>query len=92
MKRKLNRLKELFLNELIDLDEYKRTHEELTTAIAEAETPKTQASAQFNYYLPDGIRPYYEKMTREQRRQFWHQTVDRIDIDEDDMPRITFIS
>lgn len=92
MKRKLNRLKELFLNELIDLDEYKKIREELTTAIAEAEKPKIQASAQFNYYLPDGIRPYYEKMTREQRRQFWHQTVDRIDIDEDDMPRITFIS
>ena len=92
MKRKLNRLKELFLNELIDLNEYKKTREELTTAITEAEKPKTQASAQFNYYLPDGIRPYYEKMTREQRRQFWQQTTDRIDLDGDDTPRITFIS
>ena len=92
LKRKLERLKELFLNELIDLDEYKKTHAELTAAIAEVETPKIQPSTPLNYYLPGGIRPYYEKMTREQRRQFWQQTVDKIDLDEDDTPRITFLS
>lgn len=92
LKRKLERLKELFLNELIDLDEYRKTHTELTVAIAEVETPKIQPSTPLNYYLPGGIRPYYEKMTREQRRQFWQQTVDRIDLDEDDTPRITFLS
>lgn len=92
LKRKLERLKELFLNELIDLDEYKKTHAELTAAIAEVEAPKILTSTPLNYYLPGGIRPYYEKMTREQRRQFWQQTIDRIDLDEDDKPRITFIS
>lgn len=89
VKRKLEKLKELFLNDLITLDEYKRDYDTLKKQLPEQIVhPETKTA--YAEDLRAGIRPLYIKLGRKQRRQFWHQVLDRIDLDADNNPTLIF--
>lgn len=83
IKKKLSRLKELYVNELIDIDTYKHDYESLNQQLiprmpkpAKKVTPLLQSISQ------KGSVSIYEKLNRSSKRDFWHQLLDHIDFND----------
>ena len=87
IKRKLDRLKDLFLDELISLDEYKTERAQLEAQIV----PKEETDYSDTIALFQGdFRAVYANLTREERKRFWQATINTIELDADNNPRILF--
>ena len=88
IKRKLDKLKELFLNDLISIEQYKADRAELEAQIVEETAPPdfSALEAQFS----KDFRTAYNTFSREQRQQFWRGVIDHIDLDADNEPLIIF--
>ena len=80
IKKKLDRLKELYLNELIDLDEYKKDRfalEQELVSIPE-DSDKSSDLADFRKMLSNGFTAAYASMTNEEKRVFWRAILKEI--------------
>ena len=78
LRRKMDKLKTLYLNDLIELDEYKREYASLKKALeAVAEKPETNLDA-----LRNGLAEY-DTYSREEKKEFWTRFIRRIDADDD---------
>ena len=86
VRRKLSRLKELYLNEVIDLEEYKRDYEALSAQLEErpalppAPRPNFEAVEAF---LAQDFRQIYDTLDREEKRTLWRSIIKEIRIDND---------
>lgn len=85
IQRKLNKLKELFMNDLIELDEYKKDYDTLTeelknlnTKVIELKAPNFEA---LDKLLDSNFRDIYDELTREQKRTLWRSIIKEIVID-----------
>ena len=92
--RKLNRLKDLYMNDLIDLAQYKADYERYNAQLAEAD-----AAALNVPQLPDfqalkekvmGIETFYQDLGVKERQAFWLGLIREIRIDMDDTLHIFF--
>ena len=78
IRKKMSKLKTLYLNDLIELDEYKREYASLKKALeAVKEKPKTNLDA-----LRNGLAEY-DTYSREEKKEFWTRFIRRIDADDD---------
>lgn len=80
--RRLSRLKELYLNELITLDEYKRDKEELTGILdrLRAEAP---AESVLQGFKGINVIDLYKSFTPQEKRRFWRSVIDTVWFGED---------
>ena len=78
--KKLERLKELYINDLISLDEYKRDAEELRVKLSESRVEVTQPRL---IQLPEGFDELYETMTISEKRRLWQAVIEKIVIHPD---------
>jgi DNA invertase Pin-like site-specific DNA recombinase len=93
LKRKLTKLKELYVNELIDIDEYKKDYEIYTAALRQLPEPATEAPPDFEAVerlLQSDFKNIYESLTREEKRTLWRSVISEIRIDSEN--NITGIS
>lgn len=86
LKRKLTKLKELYVNELIDIDDYKKDYEIYTAALNQIpdttqETPPDFAAVE--KLLQKDFRKIYDTLTREEKRTLWRSVIKEIRIDND---------
>ena len=94
LKRKLSKLKELYVNELINLEEYKKDYEIYTTALeklpdAAQETPPDFTT--LKSILSADFKSIYNTLTREEKRTLWRSVIEEIRIDNDgNITGITF--
>lgn len=88
IKRKIEKLKELFLNDLISIEQYKADRAELESQIVEETAPKDFTELQSRFSRD--FRSVYNTFSREQRQMFWRGTVDTIELDADNTPLIIF--
>lgn len=79
VKHQLQRLKELFINDLITLEEYKKDAEQYNKLLSIR--PITMYTV-YDKKLEDGIRPLYDTLSEKQRQGFWRQIIDYIVVDE----------
>ena len=85
IKKKLNKLKELYINEMIDMDEYKKDYDDLTkqladmTAEIEEEEEPIDVEA-IKILLSKSTEEIYQTLTAEDRRKFWRSFIDHIDV------------
>ena len=81
-KARLSRLKDLYLNELISLEEYKKDHAEICAAIAAMEekqnAKKTPKLDKVEKILSGDWRSIYAELSREEKREFWRVIVKEI--------------
>lgn len=94
LERKIQRLKELYINELITIDEYKADKKAFEDQIAELES-STQPSepvdtSHLAALLETDFAGAYHGMTEEQRRYFWRAILARITLDGKKTVRIYF--
>lgn len=80
IQRKLDRLKDLYVDDLITKDQYKADYEKLTAQLIEPPQPKYEAVQQL---IGDEFREDYNTFTREEKKAFWRMVLDRIEIDKD---------
>ena len=86
IKRKLSKLKELYLNDLISLEEYKRDHEKYNNLLNATDEPKKKTNENLSDYL-DFIHGkdwvvMYNSFSNEDKRIFWRGFIDRILVDD----------
>lgn len=88
IRRKIEKLKTLFLEDLISLEQYKADRAELEAQIVEkVEAPDLSV---FQEQFAGDFRSVYNTLTRRQRYAFWHNAIDRITLDADNNPHIIF--
>ena len=84
LKRKLSKLKELYVNELIDIEEYKKDYEIYTAALGQLPDPAQEAPPDFaavRKYLTADFKAIYETLTREEKRTLWRSAIEEIKVD-----------
>lgn len=84
IERKIDRLKELYINDLISIDEYKKDKETLTQELARltaAEAPRTKDTAYIDKLLHSDIESLYWAFTAQEKRYFWRSLIRQISID-----------
>ncbi len=86
LKRKLSRLKELYVNELIDIEEYKRDFQIYSSALQNLPDADTEQPPDFSAVeslLQDNFKNIYRTLTREEKRTLWRSVIKEILIDND---------
>lgn len=95
LKRKLSKLKELYVNELIDIEEYKKDYEIYTAALHQIPEPVTESLPDFEAVeklLKSDFRNIYDTLTREEKRTLWRSVISGIRIDsENNITGISFV-
>ncbi len=84
LKRKLTKLKELYVNELIDIEEYKKDYVIYTTALRQLSESAAEAPPDFEAVeklLQSDFKNIYESLTREEKRTLWRSVISEIRID-----------
>lgn len=86
LKSKLSKLKELYVNDLIDLEEYKKDYEIYSTALANIKEPEAEKKVDLSYiesFIGSEFEESYKKMDREDKRAIWRTLLREIRVDND---------
>lgn len=86
LEKKRQRLAELYEDDMIDAEEYKKRRDEIRKALSDLRPPE----AVRRIALPDGWKATYLSLTKENRRLFWRRTVKEILIYRDHEVKIIF--
>lgn len=88
--RKLERLKDLYVNDMIDMETYRADYEKYSAQLAqERETPPPDFSAIKDKFNAEFVKAY-QTWDRSQRRDFWRGVISAIYLDAENTPRIKF--
>lgn len=87
LKRKLTKLKELYVDDLIDIEEYKRDYQTYTAALSKLNTPVVDEEhldlSGVRQIISKSFREIYDSLTREEKRTLWKSVIKEIRIDND---------
>ena len=86
LKRKLTKLKELYVNDLIDIEDYKKDYQIYVSALNQIPEPAQEAPPDFaavRRLLDNSFRTIYDTLTREEKRTLWRSVIKEIRIDND---------
>ena len=93
IKHKLKKLKELYVNDLIDIEEYKKDYQIYQATLNQLSDPVEEKPPDFSAahaLLQNNFRQIYETLTREEKRTLWRSAIKEIRIDSEN--NITGIS
>ncbi len=90
--RKMTRLKDLYLDELIDKETYRKDYEKYAAVLAETPAPANPVVdiEAVQNMLSEDFRKKYEKFSREERRTFWRGIIKKIVVDKDNHITVFF--
>ena len=74
----MQRLKELYLNELITLDEYKQDKAQLSEKLETLKAQSVPKYAPLQAFKGVNIAELYQTLTPQERRRFWRAVVVRV--------------
>ena len=86
LKRKLTKLKELYVNDLIDIEDYKKDYQIYVSALNQIPEPAQEVPPDFaavRRLLDNSFRTIYDTLTREEKRTLWRSVIKEIRIDND---------
>ena len=89
VKRKLDRLKDLYLDELITKEQYKADREKLLAQL-DTQKPTQPMPDEIKKQFSGDFRSVYSSLSRQQKAAFWKGTIDTIFLDAENKPRIIF--
>nr|WP_288892873.1 recombinase family protein [uncultured Blautia sp.] len=85
LRKKLTKLKELYMEDLIDLDSYRKDYENYTTALAKLEEPEDEALhvdlSGVRQIVSTNFQNTYNTLTREEKRTLWKSALKEIKVD-----------
>lgn len=86
IKSKLSKLKDLYVNDLIDIEEYKKDYEIYTAALKELPENNVETPPDFSKIhrlLDKDFKDIYNDLTREEKRTLWRSVIKEIRINSD---------
>lgn len=95
LEKRLDRLKELYVNGLISLDEYKADRESMIKEISSLTAQEPQRGVDVDAIgkiLAQPIESLYGGFTDSQRRYLWRSIIDRIEVDAEKNVRIFYLT
>lgn len=84
IKRKMEKLKDLYLNDLIDRDTYEQDYTALRDELRTANAPLLQPPQPVNIVAIQTALAAYSELSRQHKKEFWGKTVSKITITNDD--------
>lgn len=93
---KINKLKDLYLDDLIDKETYRKDYTELNKELNAlkntivSEIPQKDFSA-IEKILNSDYKKIYNKLTTENKRKFWLSIIDKIYVENGEIKEITFL-
>lgn len=84
VKRKMEKLKDLYLNDLIEKEAYERDYVSLRAQLREAYTPEPLLPNPVDIKKIKTVLSAYERLTRQEKKEFWGRVVGTIIITNDD--------
>lgn len=78
IKRKLEKLKDLYINDLIDKDMYIKDYEDLSKKLADAEKPIIDKKIDVDKI--SSVIKVYDKLNPKSKKAFWSRTISRIEV------------
>lgn len=81
LERKIDRLKELYINDLISLDEYKADRERYEQEITALSAPYSPKKNVLKGFIGKDVETLYKGFTAEEKRLFWRSIVKNIRMD-----------
>lgn len=84
IKRKMEKLKDLYLNDLIDRDTYEQDYTALRDELRAANAPELSPPQPINIVAIQTALSAYGELSRQHKKEFWERTVSRITITSDD--------
>ncbi|MDO5433357.1 recombinase family protein [Eubacterium sp.] len=86
IKRRMEKLKELYVADLIDIDDYRRDYEECQQALSKIEAQKNKALSPDKIdaakkFLSMDFEDIYDALSREERQMFWRKIIKKIIFD-----------
>ena len=94
VKAKLNRLKDLYINELIDLEDYRIEYESLQEQLQKITTAATLEKKDLSHihsFLDTDLETIYDTLTPQEKRALWGSIIDKIIVDNDREIEIVFL-
>ena len=88
--RKLDRLRELYINDLIDMDAYKADYKKYTAMLIEEQEVTRPDFSAMKAKFDDNFKQAYHTWDRTERRDFWRGVISAVYLDADNTPRIEF--
>ncbi|MDE7425212.1 MAG: recombinase family protein [Lachnospiraceae bacterium] len=86
IKSKLSKLKDLYVNDLIDIEEYRKDYEIYTAALQELPESNVETPPDFSKVrrlLDKDFKDIYNNLTREEKRTLWRSVIKEIRINSD---------
>ena len=91
----MNKLKDLYLDDLIDKETYKNDYKKLTDQINDLKktTDKTEARdfSNLQNFINMNLDSIYKKLNTEEKRTLWLNTINKIIIENGEIKEITFL-
>lgn len=84
IKRKMEKLKDLYLNDLIDRDTYERDYTALRDELRTANAPELRPPQPVNIVAIQTALSAYSELSRQHKKEFWGKMVSKITITNDD--------
>ena len=94
IKNKLQRLQELYINELIDLDDYRASYNQYKKELDEITSdtiPVKKDLSSIRSFLNLDIQNIYDSLTPQERRALWGSIIDKLIISNDEDIEIIFL-
>lgn len=84
LRRKMEKLKDLYLNDLIDRDTYERDYTALRDELRAANVPAQRPQKPVNIVVIQTALSAYDELSRQHKKEFWGKMVNKITITNDD--------
>lgn len=78
LENKLERLKKAYLNEVIELDEYKKDRESIMNELEQLQIPKISNKKSIEFVLSDEFQVRYKKASSDEKNAIWRSIIDKI--------------
>lgn len=89
---KLDRLKKAYLNEIIELEEYKEDRQKLINELESIKIiPMPTNTKMIDFFLSDEFLEIYNNSTAEDKQSIWRSVIDKIEIDKDGNIDVSFL-
>lgn len=93
--KKIDKLKDLYLDDLIDKSTYKKDYEKLNNELAQLQVtntiPQKKDFSNLHKLLNSDFQNIYNKLNKTNKRKFWLSIIDKIYIDNGEIKEITFL-
>ena len=93
IQRKMDRLKDLYVNDLITMEQYREDWSKYSIQLQEAQDVEPPPAPDFEglrKLLKDGLPTLYPTYTPEERRDLWRSIIQEILLDGENIPRVIF--